>query len=112
MSRSSGSSVSNAPVAPVQVTPAYSYLSDRLRRLSSGSLQCSLFCGGRGCKYESGEKWGEEDKAVGGVFSHWVTPDILAMARPSTHLIRNGNLITEFKRSLSLLTSIFYVISA
>ena len=86
-------------IAPVQVSPAYSYLSDKLRRLSSGSLQCSLFCGGKNCKYESGEKWGAEHKAVGGVFSHWVTPNILAMSRPSSHLIRNGNLIEEFTRS-------------
>lgn len=92
-------SVSDKPLSPVRVTPSYSYLSDRLRRLSSGSLQCSLFCGGRGCKYECGEKWKEEDKAVGGLFSHWVTPNILAMARPSTHCIKNENLIEEFKRS-------------
>lgn len=85
--------------SPVQVTPAYSYLSDKLRRLSAGSLQCSLFCGGRGCKYESGRRWAGQDKALRGLFSHWVTPDILAMARPSTHLIRSGDLIAQFKRN-------------
>lgn len=89
---------SPVPRPPVQVTPAYSYLSDKIRRLSSGSVQCSLFCGGHGCKYECSERWREGDKAIRGLFSHWVTPDILAMSRPSTDLIRKGDLITEFKR--------------
>lgn len=83
---------------PVQVNPAYSYLSDKLRRMSAGSMQCSLFCGGHGCKYECEEKWSEEDKAMKGLFSHWVTADILAMARPSTELVQKGDLINHFKR--------------
>ena len=95
----SGSSASSSVSgSSVQVTPAYSYLSDKLRRLASGSLLCSMFCRGSRCKYESSEHWGVGDKAVGGVFSHWVTPNILAMARPSTHLIKNGDLIETFKR--------------
>ncbi len=82
----------------VQVTPSYSYLSEKLRRISAGSLQCSLFCGGRGCKWEGAGKWVESDQAVKGLFSHWVTPTILAMSRPSTRLLRDGNLLDEFKR--------------
>ena len=89
------------PGRPVEVSPAYSYLSDKLRRLSAGSLQCSLFCGGRGCKYENEGRWRDEDKALRGVFSHWVTPDILAMARPSTNMIQNCDLIEEFRRYLA-----------
>ena len=83
---------------PMQFTPTYSYLSDRLRRISAGSLQCALFCGGRGCKYENGLKWGREDQVLSGLYSHWVTPDIIAMARPSSSLIRDNELLEEFKR--------------
>ena len=84
---------------PLHVTPTYSYLSDKLRRLSTGSLQCSLFCGGQECKYENGSKWGPEDKALSGLYSHWVTPDIAAMARPCSRLIRDPKWLEEFKRS-------------
>lgn len=82
----------------VNVTPTYSHLSDRLRRISAGSLQCALFCGGQRCKYESGLKWAAEDQALRGLYSHWVMPDILAMARPSSRLIRENDLLKEFKR--------------
>ena len=37
----------------VSITPSYSRVSEKLRRISSGSLQCSLFCGGQRCKYEN-----------------------------------------------------------
>lgn len=79
------------------VSPAYSRVSETLRRLSTGSLQCSLFCGGARCKYERGERWQKEDKALRGLFSHWITPGILAMARPSTKLFREEHLVEQFK---------------
>ena len=43
-----------------------------------------MFCGGRRCKYESANSWKKEDIAVPGIYSHWITDDILAMARPNT----------------------------
>ena len=36
---------------PRPVVPTYSLVSEKLRRVSSGSLQCALFCGGPRCKY-------------------------------------------------------------
>ena len=48
--------------------------------------------------------WKEEEKALKGLFSHWVTDDILVMARPSTVLLRERDLIAQFKR-LALLCS-------
>ena len=81
-----------------EVGPGYSKVSEQLRRISAGSLQCSLFCGGQRCKYESASRWNEDQKALSGVFSHWVRADILAMARPSTALFREGKLIEEMKR--------------
>ena len=84
--------------AYVSISPSYSRVSDKLRRLSAGSFQCSVFCGGVRCKYERAERWRDEDKALKGLFSHWVTGEILAMARPSTQLFRTQGLIEQFKR--------------
>ncbi len=81
----------------MSVSPSYSRVSETFRRLSTSSVQCSLFCGGARCKYERGERWGEEEKALRGLYSHWVTPDILAMARPSSRMIREG-LVDQFKQ--------------
>ena len=89
-----------APTPIVTALPTYSLVSEKLRRASAGSLQCSLFCGGLRCKYEVPNRWREEDKAINGLFSHWVTEDILAMARPSTSLFREYQLIEQFKRLL------------
>ena len=52
----------------VAATPAYSLVSEKLRRVSSGSLQCALFCGGARCnsahcKYEVAHRWKETEKA-------------------------------------------------
>ena len=88
------------PRPVVAATPAYSLVSEKLRRVSAGSLQCALFCGGPRCKYEVAHRWKETEKALEGLFSHWVTEDILAMARPSTALFREHALIDQFKRSV------------
>ena len=63
-----------------------------------GSIQCSLFCGGQSCKYETPLHWGVDDKALRGLYSHWITERILAMARPSTFLFKVFDLIGQFKR--------------
>ena len=34
-------------------------------------LQCSVFCGGRRCRYDSSDVWKAEDMAIDGIFSHW-----------------------------------------
>ena len=81
----------------VSITPSYSRVSEKLRRISSGSLQCSLFCGGQRCKYENAVRWGEKDRALRGLYSHWVTDNILAMARPSSHIFEEFQLVEQFK---------------
>ena len=48
----------------VSITPSYSRVSEKLRRISSGSLQCSLFCVGQRCKYENAVRWEEKDRAL------------------------------------------------
>ncbi|CAN7984592.1 unnamed protein product, partial [Ixodes hexagonus] len=65
----------------------YTKISEHLRRTAPGDLQCSVFCGGAQCKYETADAWPDRDRALLGVYSHWVTDDILAMARPNTEAV-------------------------
>jgi hypothetical protein len=46
-------------------------------------------------------RWKETEKALEGLFSHWVTEDILAMARLSSTVLFHENTlaIDQFKRS-------------
>lgn len=57
--------------ASTNVEPRYSKFSESVRHLAPSSLQCRLFCGGKGCKYESGTRWKDEDMVIKGLFSHW-----------------------------------------
>ncbi|KYB29622.1 protein tyrosine phosphatase domain-containing protein 1 isoform X1 [Tribolium castaneum] len=75
----------------------YSKLSDHIRRLTPQGIQCSVFCGGTNCKYENPENWKADSLAIQGIYSHWITDDILAMARPSTMVIVQKNIIQQFE---------------
>ncbi|KAL1493369.1 hypothetical protein ABEB36_011435 [Hypothenemus hampei] len=75
----------------------YNKLSDHIRRLTPHGIQCSVFCGGLHCKYENPENWKPDSLAIQGVYSHWITSDILAMARPSTMVIIQKNVIQQFE---------------
>ncbi|XP_026713583.1 protein tyrosine phosphatase domain-containing protein 1 isoform X5 [Athene cunicularia] len=61
-------------------------------------MQCSMACGGRACKYENPARWSDQEQAIKGLYSSWVTNNILAMARPSTELIEKYNIIEQFER--------------
>lgn len=54
------------------------------------------FCGGKSCKREDWTKQ-KEVSAVRGLHSTWVTTDLLAMQRPSSRLIREFDIIRQFK---------------
>ncbi|PSN44972.1 Protein tyrosine phosphatase domain-containing protein 1 [Blattella germanica] len=75
----------------------YNKFSENLRRVTPNGIQCSFFCGGKHCKYENADAWDASHMAIDGIFSHWVTDDILAMARPSTEIIKAKNIIGQFK---------------
>ncbi|XP_044018064.1 protein tyrosine phosphatase domain-containing protein 1-like isoform X2 [Aphidius gifuensis] len=87
------------------ISPNYNKLSENLRKLTPISIQCAFFCGGSNCKYENSKAWLPVHMAIEGIFSHWVTDDILAMARPSTARIIQKNIIEQFKE-LSIKTII------
>ena len=36
-----------------------------------------MFCGGRRCKYESSSNWKKDDVVTDGIYSHWITDDLL-----------------------------------
>ncbi|KAJ3199564.1 hypothetical protein HDU67_002693, partial [Dinochytrium kinnereticum] len=62
-------------------------------------IKC-LFCGGPECKYENWHLWlkdPDRPNAVDGLYSNWITSDILAMQRPSTRIIRDFLLLEKFK---------------
>ena len=56
-----------------------------------------MFCGGRRCKYEQGSSWKKEDMAIDGIYSHWITNEILAMSRPNTEAMKKYEIVQQFK---------------
>ncbi|XP_063147879.1 protein tyrosine phosphatase domain-containing protein 1 isoform X2 [Candoia aspera] len=79
-------------------TAKYTKVGERLRHVIPGHMQCSMACGGRACKYENPARWSEQEQAVKGLYSSWITDNILAMSRPSTDLIGKYNIIEQFQR--------------
>ncbi|XP_048510977.1 protein tyrosine phosphatase domain-containing protein 1-like isoform X4 [Athalia rosae] len=75
----------------------YNKLSENLRKLTPLSMQCAIFCGGSRCKYENPKAWPPVHMAIQDVFSHWVTEDVLAMARPSTEQIEKRRIVAQFQ---------------
>ncbi|XP_069162807.1 protein tyrosine phosphatase domain-containing protein 1 [Procambarus clarkii] len=77
----------------------YSRLSEHLRQVTPTEVQCSVFCGGRRCRYDNYDTWSHHDMAIDGLYSHWVTDSILAMARPSTEVILSKDLVGQFLKN-------------
>ncbi|XP_077049844.1 protein tyrosine phosphatase domain-containing protein 1 isoform X1 [Siphateles boraxobius] len=78
--------------------PSYSQARESLVKAVPPKIICLLACGGRDCRYEGPACWSTSQQAVEGVFSSWVTDDIIAMARPSTYLIKRYSIIEQFKQ--------------
>ncbi|XP_074110071.1 protein tyrosine phosphatase domain-containing protein 1 isoform X1 [Cotesia typhae] len=79
------------------VTANYNKLSENLRKLTPIAIQCAIFCGGSRCKYENPKAWPPVHMAIQDIFSHWVTDDVLAMARPSTAQLLKKHVISQFQ---------------
>ncbi|XP_067861352.1 protein tyrosine phosphatase domain-containing protein 1 [Heptranchias perlo] len=77
--------------------PSYSQARENLIKAVPPHLICSLMCGGKECRYEGPCGWTLQQQAIRGVFSAWVTDEIVAMARPSTKIIKKFNIIEQFK---------------
>ena len=81
------------------IEPKYSVVGESIRRNTPNEMQCSMFCGGRRCKYESGAAWDKSEMALDGIYSHWITEDLLAMSRPNTSQIETCDLIKQFNKN-------------
>ncbi|XP_062277472.1 protein tyrosine phosphatase domain-containing protein 1 [Scomber scombrus] len=78
--------------------PSYSQARENLVKAIPPKLLCLLACGGKDCRYEAPECWKANQQIIRGLYSSWVTDDIIAMTRPSTHLIEKYNIIDQFQR--------------
>ncbi|XP_069499672.1 protein tyrosine phosphatase domain-containing protein 1 [Ambystoma mexicanum] len=78
-------------------TSKYTKVGERLRHVIPGHMQCSMTCGGRACKYENPTRWSEQEQAIRGLYSSWITENILGMARPSTEILEKYNIIAQFQ---------------
>ncbi|XP_036388549.1 protein tyrosine phosphatase domain-containing protein 1 [Megalops cyprinoides] len=78
--------------------PRYTVVGETLRYVIPSHMQCSIACGGRCCKYEDPVRWSDDSQAIRGLYSSWITDDLLAMARPSTEVIEKYNIIEQFQR--------------
>ncbi|XP_029907521.1 protein tyrosine phosphatase domain-containing protein 1 [Myripristis murdjan] len=79
-------------------TAKYTKMGETLRHVIPGHMQCSMACGGKACKYENPSRWSDEEQAIKGIYSSWITDNLLAMARPSTDIIEKYNIIEQFQR--------------
>ncbi|KAM3870600.1 protein tyrosine phosphatase domain-containing protein 1 [Diretmus argenteus] len=77
--------------------PFYSQARENLVKAIPPRILCMLGCGGVDCRYEGPHCWRANQQAIKGLFSSWVTDDIVAMTRPSSHLIERYNIIEQFQ---------------
>ncbi|KAK3518728.1 hypothetical protein QTP70_010080 [Hemibagrus guttatus] len=82
----------------MMATAKYTVVGETLRYVIPTHMQCSIGCGGRACKYEDPSRWSEDQQAIRGLYSSWITDNLLAMARPSTEIIKRYNIIEQFQR--------------
>ncbi|AWP09925.1 putative protein tyrosine phosphatase domain-containing protein 1-like [Scophthalmus maximus] len=77
----------------------YTIVGEALRYVVPAHMQCSLGCGGPDCKYDNPSHWSDDQQAIKGLYSSWVTDYLLAMSRPSTEIIEKYNIIDQFRRN-------------
>lgn len=81
------SSGSLSPSKKMSISPA---------QFSKKSKFLCSFCGGKKCKLEN---WLNHPKpAIKGLNSDWITNRFLAMQRPSSRLIKDFDIISQFKK--------------
>ncbi|GMS96811.1 hypothetical protein PENTCL1PPCAC_18986, partial [Pristionchus entomophagus] len=76
-------------------TPTYSSIRTNMLKLTPGDMKCRMYCSGKKCKYCSVLP-STSDQAIPGLYSTWVTPHILAMARPT---LAHTDLVQHFQKS-------------
>ncbi|RCN29738.1 dual specificity phosphatase, catalytic domain protein [Ancylostoma caninum] len=79
-----------------RAAPTYSFLRTAVLSLTPGDLKCRLYCKGSACKFCN---LFDGPSVVPGLYSTWITEDILAMARPQPVHFENDIIICHFKES-------------
>ncbi|GFR93805.1 tyrosine phosphatase domain-containing protein 1 [Elysia marginata] len=74
----------------------YWAISEQARKMFPGERQCKMFCGGKHCKYCTPNNWTGKEMVIDGLYSHWVTDNILAMARMSNANIDKFKFLEQF----------------
>uniref|UniRef100_A0A7N6AUZ8 Uncharacterized protein n=1 Tax=Anabas testudineus TaxID=64144 RepID=A0A7N6AUZ8_ANATE len=77
----------------------YTIVGEAIRYIVPEHMQCSIGCGGQDCKYDNPSYWRDDQQAIKGLYSSWVTDHLLAMSRPSSELIEKYNIIDQFRRN-------------
>ncbi|XP_013880929.1 protein tyrosine phosphatase domain-containing protein 1 [Austrofundulus limnaeus] len=77
----------------------YTIIGEAVRNIFPAHMQCSYGCGGEACKFDNPCYWSEDQQAIKGLYSSWVTDHLLAMSRPSTEIIEKYDIINQFKRN-------------
>ncbi|XP_010794923.1 protein tyrosine phosphatase domain-containing protein 1 [Notothenia coriiceps] len=84
---------------PVRAPRAkYTIVGEAIRYVVPGHMQCSIGCGGPACKYDNPNYWSDNQQAITGLYSSWITDHLLAMSRPSTEIIKKYRIIDQFRR--------------
>lgn len=65
-------------------------------------MKCKLYCRGVNCRYCSWKLWTKEQMDINGLYSNWITKDILATARPTKDAIEEFNIIEQFKKQANI----------
>ncbi|KAM3727148.1 Protein tyrosine phosphatase domain-containing protein [Dirofilaria immitis] len=63
------------------------------------SWRCKLYCNGANCKYCSWKSWSLKEQAIRGLYSSWITGNIVAMSRPTAKTFTDDNLIAQFQKA-------------
>ncbi|XP_037540646.1 protein tyrosine phosphatase domain-containing protein 1 [Nematolebias whitei] len=77
----------------------YTIVGEAVRNIFPAQMQCSYGCGGEACKFDNPCYWSEDQQAIKGLYSSWITDHLLAMSRPSTEIIEKYDVIDQFKRN-------------
>ena len=72
------------------VDPKYSKVGERIRHITPSAFQCSMFCGGKQCKYENPGKWKNDEMAINGTYSSWY---VINSIQPNARLVYSRNIV-------------------
>ncbi|XP_033746120.1 protein tyrosine phosphatase domain-containing protein 1-like [Pecten maximus] len=76
----------------------YNKFTEQARGMISPERICAMFCGGKKCKYCNPDLWPKEKMVINGLYSSWITENIVAMSRPADELIDKFDIIGQFKQ--------------